>query len=158
MQDDASVIPAHRPPPKKRNLKKVPYVEMLDGRLQGVVSSGSSAERVYCSWLEAGGDYYCSTNNNRRCGGLGRGSCKHIDSMLTNAIAQYGTEAVMRFFGLEGDAAQFRGAWAFTSRLGGSERKEQASAVFSRFLHYLSSMDLEDSVAPLPEMTFFVTG
>ncbi len=62
--------------PKKRNIKKVPFVELFHGRLQGVVSSGSDIKRVYVSFFEAGThDFYCSTNNNRPCGGLGGYPC-----------------------------------------------------------------------------------
>jgi hypothetical protein len=62
----ARVIPPARP----RKLAKVPFVELADGRLQGVVSSGSDIERVYVSSVAADGIYSfgCSTNNNRPCG------------------------------------------------------------------------------------------
>ena len=45
----ARVIPPARP----RKLAKVPFVELADGRLQGVVSSGSDIERVYVSSVAA---------------------------------------------------------------------------------------------------------
>ncbi|MCA9625984.1 MAG: hypothetical protein KC731_43480, partial [Myxococcales bacterium] len=49
-----------------RNVKKVPFVELFGGRVQGVVSSGSDVKRVYVSFMEARtGNFYCSTNNNR---------------------------------------------------------------------------------------------
>ncbi|MGK0290957.1 MAG: hypothetical protein ACI86H_002421 [bacterium] len=49
----------------KRNIKKVPFVELFNHRLQGVVSSGSDISRVYVSFFEAETlNYYCSTNNN----------------------------------------------------------------------------------------------
>jgi hypothetical protein len=64
------VMPSARP----RKLAKVPFVELADGRLQGVVSSGSDIERVYVSSVAAGSyTFACSTNNNRPCGGA-RGS------------------------------------------------------------------------------------
>jgi len=59
------------PPPavfaaEPRDVDTVPYVELADGRLQGVVSSGSDVERVYCAFIEAGSlAYYSSTNNDR---------------------------------------------------------------------------------------------
>ena len=46
----ARVIPPARP----RKLAKVPFVELADGHLQGVVSSGSDVERVYVSSVAAG--------------------------------------------------------------------------------------------------------
>ena len=72
----ARVIPPARP----RKLAKVPFVELADGRLQGVVSSGSDIGRVYVSSVAAGDHAFaCSTNNNRPCGGLRGGSfCNHI--------------------------------------------------------------------------------
>src|SRR5918995_7473706 len=57
-------------PVQPRRLAKVPFVELADGRLQGVVSSGSDVGRVYVSSIAAGTHAYsCSTNNNRPCGG-----------------------------------------------------------------------------------------
>lgn len=57
-------------PARPRKLAKVPFVELADGRLQGVVSSGSDIGRVYVSSVAAGTyTFACSTNNNRPCGG-----------------------------------------------------------------------------------------
>lgn len=70
------------PQVKPRKLAKVPFVEMADGRLQGVVSSGSEIGRVYVSSIAAGThDYNCSTNNNRPCGGLCGSPCKHLRAL-----------------------------------------------------------------------------
>jgi hypothetical protein len=38
------------PPVQPRKLAKVPFVELADGRLSGVVSSGSDISRVYRWW------------------------------------------------------------------------------------------------------------
>ncbi|MEO1267321.1 MAG: hypothetical protein AAFX99_04420 [Myxococcota bacterium] len=153
-----SVIAHPRHAPKKRNLKKVPYVELWGGKVQGVVSSGSSATRVYVSWFEESGDYYCATNNNRRCGGLRGGGCKHIHAMIDQAMAQYGGDEVARYLGVEGDPGTFSRSYDITRQLHGSERKEQASEVFARFLNYLRYMELVADRDPMPEMAFFVTG
>ena len=126
-----SIVPHPRPAPQKRNLKKVPYVELYAGRLQGVVSSGSSATRVYVSLIEQGtGNFYCSTNNNRPCGGLRGGGCKHLDALVQNAVAQYGEEAVARFLGAERPSAY---ADPLIAQLGGTKTKVQAAEVFTRF-------------------------
>src|SRR5262249_58973055 len=53
------------PPARPRRLAKVPFVELADGRLQGVVSSGSDIERVYVSSVEAG-SYAVACSKNRR--------------------------------------------------------------------------------------------
>ncbi|MBX2798032.1 MAG: hypothetical protein KTR31_10195 [Myxococcales bacterium] len=137
-------------------MQKVPFVELFDGRLQGVVSSGSSATRVYVSLIEAGtGNYYCSTNNNRPCGGLGGGGCKHIGEMVKNAIAQYGQERVSRYLGLPEPQAT---AWGIIGQLGGGKNKVEAGEVFARFLDYLRYVELPASTQPRPEMAWFVTG
>ena len=66
-------------PARPRKLAKVPFVELADGRLQGVVSSGSDVERVYVSSVAAGTyALSCSTTNNRPCGGARGGFCNHI--------------------------------------------------------------------------------
>jgi hypothetical protein len=90
-----SVIAAPRPSPKGRKVKDVPFVELRGKRIQGVISSGSDVERVYCAFYEAGtGNFYCSTNNNRRCGGLGGGGCKHIVEMVGEAVKVFGADGL----------------------------------------------------------------
>jgi hypothetical protein len=144
------------PPAKKRDIKKVPFVELFNGRLQGVVSSGSDIERVYVSFFEAGSlDFYCSTNNNRPCGGLGGYPCNHLQALLGEAIAQYGLEQVVRFLKPAGDRQQIQSINDILARKG-AIKKEPASEVFSRFLGYLRYLELASSTQPLPEMSWFV--
>ncbi|MGE0326673.1 MAG: hypothetical protein AB7K71_28255 [Polyangiaceae bacterium] len=137
----------------KRNVKKVPFVELFGGRLQGVVSSGSDIQRVYVSFIAANtGNFYCSTNNNRPCGGLGGSPCKHIDSMLQEAMLQFGEEAVLGYLGVA--AGQTR-AHGVASTLGGTQQKEQASRVFSRFLSYLRYCELSARPGLVSEASWF---
>lgn len=148
-------VPYRRPAPEKRALAKVPFVELLGGRAQGVVSSGSDKDRVYVSWYEARtGNHYCSTNNNRPCGGLGGGGCKHIDEMLAAAVSQFGIAHVARALGVPEAATvqQIKGAAR------GVQVKEPAGVVFSRFLDYLRYMELPPPAGELPELDWFVTG
>ncbi|CAL9590531.1 hypothetical protein SUDANB58_05225 [Streptomyces sp. enrichment culture] len=78
-------------PARPRKLAKVPFVEPAEGRLQGVVSSGSDIERVYVSSVDAGTyAFACSTNNNRPCGGARGGFCNPIRALVTEAVLQYG--------------------------------------------------------------------
>ncbi|GAK51144.1 hypothetical protein U14_02386 [Candidatus Moduliflexus flocculans] len=144
--------------PQKRNVKKVPFVELFNDRVQGVVSSGSDINRVYVAFIEAGtGDFYCSTNNNRPCGGLGGRPCSHIQEMLEEAMAQYGTARVGRFLKIPIDVSQVTAAWGLIQHLNGSQKKEPANEVFSRFLTYLRYVELPTSKHPIPEMTWFVS-
>lgn len=145
--------------PQKRNIKKVPFVELFQGRLQGVVSSGSDIERVYVAFFEAGThDYYCSTNNNRPCGGLRGSLCKHLQELLGAAIAQYGPEQVIQFLQIPDELSElvYDGDWLLLEYIQGSEKKEPANEVFSRFLNYLRYLELQPSQKPLPEMAWFV--
>ncbi len=99
MQEQASVV-ARRMGPVNRTVKKVPFVELLGGRVQGVVSSGSDIQRVYVSFIAAGsGDHYCCTNNNRPCGGLRGSPCKHIQLMVQEAVLQFGASTVAQILG-----------------------------------------------------------
>src|SRR5688572_1763236 len=76
---------------RPRKVDKVPFVELYAGRLQGVVSSGSDEDRVYVSYFEAGTtNFYCSTNNNRPCGGLRGSPCKHLDALMGEGLLQFG--------------------------------------------------------------------
>lgn len=153
----SSFIKGDRPiDPSKRDIKKVPFVELFNHRLQGVVSSGSDIERVYVSFFEAGSlDYYCSTNNNRPCGGLRGYPCNHLQALMSEAIAQYGIEQVIRYLNVPGDLAVLKSEGDILARTG-TAKKEPASEVFSRFLNYLRYLELTTSAQPLPEMSWFV--
>ena len=146
-------------PANRRKVQKVPFVEIHAGRLAGVVSSGSSAERVYVSFIEAGTtNYYCSTNNNRPCGGLRGGPCKHIKSMVDEAVLQYGGERVARGLGIEADPMTLNSGHDIMRHVHGAKVKEEASVVFSRFLNYLHYVELETVNGPMPEMAWFTVG
>ena len=154
---NSSFMPQDVVKPGKRNIKKVPFVELFNGRVQGVVSSGSDIRRVYVSFFEAETlDFYCSTNNNRPCGGLRGYSCKHLDLLLSQAVAQYGLEQVARFLKVPGDLSQINHARDIQARIRGSKKKAPASEVFSRFLNYLRYFELDSSDQPIPEMGWFV--
>ena len=157
--ENTSVVAHPRSAPKRRNLRKVPFVELWAGRLQGVVSSGSSAKRVYVSFVEAGStDFYCSTNNNRPCGGLGYGTCSHLGSLIGNAVSQFGAERVARYLQLDCDPGSISDPYEISNLITGNEKKEPPSEVFARFLNYLRIVDLPGGAEPLPEMAWFRTG
>ncbi|WP_329569476.1 hypothetical protein [Kitasatospora sp. NBC_01266] len=144
----ARVLPVVRP----RKLAKVPFVELADGRLQGVVSSGSDIERVYVSSVTAGAHgLSCSTNNNRPCGGLRGGRpCKHLAALLDEAVLQYGRERVARYLRVEVEEGQ-----ELAAGLRGAHEPAPAAVVFSRFLRHLSYLELPDSTLPIPELHWF---
>lgn len=138
-------------PLQPRKLAKVPFVELADGRLQGVVSSGSDIERVYVSSITAGDHTYdCSTNNNRPCGGLRGQPCNHLQTLVGEAVLQYGLERVARYLKVEvgpsGDVL---------ASINGSHRASPAATVFSGFLRHLSYLELPDSLEPVPELHWF---
>lgn len=147
------------PPARPRKLAKVPFVELADGRVQGVVSSGSDIERVYVSSVGAGSyAYACSTNNNRPCGGARGGFCNHIRALITEAVLQYGAERVARYLRVEttdGEAS----AQTLTTAMAGTRPPQgdttAAAPVFSRFLRHLAYLELAPTTAPLPEMQWF---
>ncbi|MEU6036031.1 hypothetical protein ABZ801_11540 [Actinomadura sp. NPDC047616] len=140
------------PPVQPRKLAKVPFVELAEGRLQGVVSSGSDIARVYVSSIAAEThNFSCSTNNNRPCGGAG-GSyrCKHLKALIDEAVKQYGLERVARYLKVEaseGDDLHFL--------LQGTQEKAPAAMVFSRFLRHLTYLEVPATPEPLPEMHWF---
>ena len=144
----ARVLPAVRP----RKLAKVPFVELAEGRLQGVVSSGSDVERVYVSSITAGGHgLSCSTNNNRPCGGLNNGfMCKHLQALAEEAVLQYGLDRVARYLG-----ADVPEGGSLTAALRGQRDPAPAAAVFSRFLRHLGYLEVPAATAAVPEMQWF---
>lgn len=147
-------VPQARP----RKLAKVPFVELAEGRLQGVVSSGSDIARVYVSSIRAGDhEYSCSTNNNRPCGGARGGICNHIRTLLSEAVVQYGAERVARYLRVDLDEAE-PGAREIEQALHGNASASSmatAGPVFARFLRQLAYLELPASTTPLPEMQWF---
>ncbi|RJO79232.1 hypothetical protein D5S18_02525 [Nocardia panacis] len=145
------VLPAVAP----RKLAKVPFVELADGRLQGVVSSGSDLARVYVASITASSHgLSCSTNNNRPCGGLNGGyACKHLDSLVAEAVLQYGHQRVARYLRVEVPEGE-----PIMSHLNGARDPAPAAAVFSRFLRHLSYLELPGSTIPIPELQWFPAG
>ncbi|WP_432247392.1 hypothetical protein ACRAR1_04920 [Streptomyces sanyensis] len=147
-------------PARPRKLAKVPFVELADGRLQGVVSSGSDIGRVYVSSISAGTYAFgCSTNNNRPCGGARGTFCNHLRALVTEAVLQYGAERVARYLKVETapepDAAALLGTMTRTRPAQGDT--SAAAPVFSRFLRHLAYLELPPTTAPLPEMQWFPT-
>ncbi|GIG70078.1 hypothetical protein HNR73_003423 [Phytomonospora endophytica] len=143
------------PPVEARKLTKVPFVEMADGRLQGVVSSGSDPARVYVSSIGAAEHGLgCSTNNNRPCGGLGgRWACNHIKAMVDEAVKQYGPERVGRFLGVEADEVST--GRDLLDRINGTASSTPAAVVFARFLRHLTYLELPSTSGPIPELHWF---
>lgn len=141
-------------PAAPRKLAKVPFVELADGRLQGVVSSGSDIERVYVSSITAASHAYnCSTNNNRPCGGLRGSPCKHLYSLVEEAVLQYGVERVARYLRVEVEAGA--GADDVMAALHGRHEPVRAATVFSRFLSHLGYLELPATADPIPELHWF---
>jgi hypothetical protein len=151
----ARVIPPARP----RKLAKVPFVELADGRLQGVVSSGSDIERVYVSSVTAGTyTFACSTNNNRPCGGARDSFCNHIRALIDEGVLQYGTDRVARYLRVEiadGEPSAQGITAAMTTAHPTQGDTKAAAPVFSRFLRHLAYLELAPTTAPLPEMQWF---
>ena len=151
-------LPTARAPSsgEARDVKKVPFVELLGQRLQGVVSSGSDIQRVYVSFFEAGTlNYWCSTNNNRPCGGLRGTPCGHLHELLQEAIAQYGIERVVAFLRIPGDPAQIQSVRDILQH-SGHMAHEAAGDIFSRFLSDLQLLELPADTGPLHTMTWFI--
>ena len=149
----ARVIPPARP----RKLAKAPFVELADGRLQGVVSSGSDIERVYVSSVAAGTyTFACSTNNNRPCGGARGYFCNHIQALINEGVVQYGADRVARYLKVELDDPDAQGIAAAMGAARPAQGDTSAAApVFSRFLRHLAYLELAPSTAPVPEMHWF---
>jgi hypothetical protein len=140
------------PPVRPRKLAKVPFVELADGRLQGVVSSGSDIGRVYVSSVTAATHTHsCSTNNNRPCGGLsGSHPCKHLRALTAEAVLQYGLDRVARYL-----RAEVSEGADLIDCLRGGLGPAPAATVFSRFLRHLAYLELPDTTTPIPELHWF---
>jgi hypothetical protein len=153
--ENTALVP-HPEPAATRDVETVPFVELADGRVQGVVSASSDVERVYCAFIAAGsGAHYSSTNNNRP----DAGTDKRLRWLLEEAVKQFGAARVARHLQVPGDPAGFKD-WAqilnAVYRLRGPRTAEPAGVVFSRFLNYLRFVELPSAAGPVPEMAWFV--
>src|ERR1700757_4827657 len=84
---DCTALIPHPEPASTRDVDTVPFVELADGRVQGVVSASSDVNRVYCAFIAAGsGNYYSSTNNNRPDAGM----AKRMGWLMEEAVKQFG--------------------------------------------------------------------
>lgn len=152
--EQLSIVPVLAPV-RPRKLAKVPFVELADGQLHGVVSSGSDIDRVYVSSINAGDHgFNCSTNNNRPCGGLRGAPCKHLCALVDEAILQYGAQRVARYLRLDVDDVPTTGT-AMLTHLKGHHAPGPAGAVFSRFLRHLAYLELPPSTVPVIELHWF---
>jgi hypothetical protein len=140
-------------PVRPRKLAKVPFVELAEGRLQGVVSSGSDVSRVYVSSITAGEHgLSCNTNNNRPCGGLsGAHPCNHLRALVDAAVAQYGVERVARYLKVEPPEDE-SGLWPMLHPVAAPGRTPE---VFSSFLRHLAHLELPPTTDPLPDLQWF---
>jgi hypothetical protein len=147
-----SVVPVIAPV-QARKLAKVPFVELTEGRLVGVVSSGSDPARVYVSSINAGDHgLSCRTNNNRPCGGFGgTHPCNHLRALVDAAVTQYGMARVARYLSAD-VAADADDLWA---GIRASAAEPRAAEVFAGFLRHLAYLELPPSTEPLPELQWF---
>lgn len=149
------------PPARPRKLAKVPFVELADGQLRGVVSSGSDIDRVYVSSVATGTfEFACGTNNNRPCGGARGSFCNHIRALVTEAVLQYGPERVARYL-KAGDPGDGDPAVTLLASMTAANPPQGGRAAtgttFSRFLRHLAYTEFAPVTAPLPEMQWFPT-
>jgi hypothetical protein len=149
-----SLPPAAAAAGDELDVETVPFVELADGRLRGVVSSGSDIERVYCAFVEAGSLAYASSTNNNR---PDAGTAKRITWLVEAAVEQFGTEPVVRFLKLPIDPANVKrpAEVAQVILAKGRPRPEPSGEIFSRFLAYLRRVGLTCRPGPVPEMAWF---
>ena len=153
IQDDVALVPTTAP--TNRDVDTVPFVELFNNRLQGVVSASSDPDRIYCAFIEAGsGNYYSSTNNNR----ADSGTEKRLRWLMEEAVKQFGLERVARYLQVPGDPAALKTYIDIINQLvrRGRPKQEPAGTVFARFLSYLRHVELPAGTGPLPEMSWFV--
>jgi hypothetical protein len=139
----------------RRNIKKVPFLELKNNRLQGVVSSGSDLARVYVSFIQAGDFLFnCRTNNNRPCAGIGGNYiCKHIRTLIIESCKQYGVAGVARYLKIEGE---LQSADELISHMKPVKTNEHAADIFSAFLDYLRFLEIKPFIDPVVEMNWYI--
>jgi hypothetical protein len=156
MQNSSLSTPKKTITNQNRDVKKVPFVELLDKRLQGIVSSGSDIERVYVSYFEVGTlNYGCGTNNNRPCGGLRGYPCSHLIELMNEATVQYGFDEVANFLLPNAEPGKLKTIHDILKHVGRGSG-DTAGEIFSRFLNDLEYLELPQDNRPLDTMAWFV--
>lgn len=153
MEESSLPSPAAVAESGHRDLQQVPFVELVDGRVQGCVSSGSDLERLYVCTLAASGSYSCRTNANRPCGGLRGGPCKHIGWMLDAAAVAYGLPAVAACLGRSSAPAPRQAGDLM--RLATTLESVAIGAVFGRFQEQLELLGHPVVREPVDGLAFF---
>ncbi|MCP4134280.1 MAG: hypothetical protein GY754_25120, partial [bacterium] len=99
-------------------------------------------------------NFYCSTNNNRICGGISSSyHCKHLSNLIDEAIKQFGIDTVADFMKIDGDV---KDSSELTGKMSGNIVKEHSGEIFTRFLEYLKFLEAPSSNQHIPEMSWFV--
>ena len=127
------------------DLPDVPFLELSDGRLQGVVSSESQAERVYASSISAEDHgLSCCSNDDLRCGGLGEDqACRHIEALLAQAVREFGAGRVARYLKIE----VVEGV-ALRDGLHPTSAPSHAPEIFQSFLRHMAYLQMPVTGTP----------
>lgn len=140
----------------ERDVRKVPFLEMKNGMLYGIISSGSDEDRVYGAYIDNKGNYYCSTNNNRPCGGMRGSPCKHMESLLDEALKVYSPEKIDKYLDLNiKHPEEIKSGKEFFPYFKMGPKTIEMGWIFSRYLNYLKYIDSEPYTGPIPEMFYF---
>ena len=128
------------PPIRPRKLAKVPFVELADGRLQGVVSQ-RFGHRARLRLVDRGRVRTRSLQHQqqpavRRAWRL---ALQAPEALVDEAVLQYGVERVARYLRVE-SAGERDGLVAAPTA--GSISRTPAAPVFSRFLRHLAYLEL----------------
>lgn len=121
----------------KRMLRKTNYNLMVvekDYEIYGVIKSQTNPNLLYAVTLDSKGNYFCGTQNLRRCGGLRNGPCKHmylLALVLINSGSDYDKISML-----------FRNIVNRNTTVGVSE-KEQMENIFIDYANRTSSEYLE---------------
>ncbi len=126
------------------DLPDVAFLELADGRLQGVIPSETTPERVYASSISTGDHgLSCRSNDDRPCGGLsGRSFCRHIEALLSQAVKEFGAFRVARYLGIETPEGQ-----ELRNALHPTSAPSHASEVFSSFMQHMAYLKVDDPAA-----------
>lgn len=128
----------------------MPFLELSEGRLQGVVASESQRTRIYASSVTAAsvtaGEHglNCRSNEHQPCGGLGEKTpCRHIEAMLAQAVKEFGVQRVARYLGIEVADGQTLG-----SALHPTSGPSHAVEVFESFMRHMTYLQVPVSDRP----------
>ncbi|MEM6928005.1 MAG: hypothetical protein AAF602_13825 [Myxococcota bacterium] len=142
--------------PSPPEVPLVPFVELFDDRLQGVVAASGALDRVHVTLVEAHTGHWACSTGHQPCPHTieDAGPCAHVHALVASAVDDFGAERIAHFLG---HPALREEPWRLVAALAGEPLDDDGTTVFARFLDYLRYVQLPSGIQPPSGLVWFPT-